>query len=137
MFFNSNLMEINLNNQLDNKISLYSKCDFCKENIHGACLNCSDYNDDIINNTSNEYHFCDILCAKLYNDNISKLSVNYNDYRQKYLHNLLSKYAATIYELCKNKLFIEIIDYKFNEKELKYLNKTQINRVKKMIQNVL
>ena len=40
-------MEINLNNQLDNKISLYSKCDFCKENIHGACLNCSDYKDNV------------------------------------------------------------------------------------------
>ena len=63
-------MEINLNNQLDNKIALYIKCDFCKENIHGACLNCSDYDNDIINNVGNEYHFCDILCAKLYNDNI-------------------------------------------------------------------
>jgi hypothetical protein len=57
---------------------------------------------NVSNNTSVELEFCDLACAKFFNDNVAKIKLDFEPYRMAYIENKLAKDPRTIYEKCKN-----------------------------------
>ena len=60
--------------------------------------------------------FCDIFCAKLYNDNVTKIEFNFDLFTKDY-HKSNSKKLNKIYERCKDLLFEELPIYTVQKKE--------------------
>ena len=56
-------------------------------------------------NESTNLEFCDLACAKFFNDNVAKIKLDFDSYRMLYLEDKLNKEAKNIYEKCKNKDF--------------------------------
>jgi hypothetical protein len=61
-------------------------CDYCSSEIINSPLY-----------SMNGERFCDVVCAKLYNDNIEPIDINIEEYNQLYNHNLLSESAKDIW----------------------------------------
>ena len=74
--------------------SLYQSCDWC-----------GDYISEVPSHAGN-LSFCDILCAKLYNDYVHKIDFDINS-----VNNTQSKRLKKIYDLCKNMMFEELPIY--------------------------
>ena len=74
----------------------------CEQQVEPSCDNCDFCKKEItwIPLKSEELKFCDMVCAKLYNDNVSSIIPDMNEYKQHYLNNLLVPYARKIYETC-------------------------------------
>lgn len=66
--------------------------------------------------------FCDLICAKLYYDNVEKIIINQKKYRYDYKNNQLGKFASIIYEICINKEFELMPEKKITENERKNLD---------------
>lgn len=86
-------------------------CEYCKRKIKSASLiACHRIDDDFMNFNYNEkiYHFCDLVCGKLYDINVHNLAIDFVDYRKKFLTNQLNKNALIIYNQVKHILFTQM-----------------------------
>lgn len=86
------------------------------EALYQSCDWCGDYINDVPSRAGN-LNFCDILCAKLYNDNVNKIDFEFDSI------NTQTKRLRKIYDLCKNMMFEELPIYTTNltdRKEIKH-----------------
>ena len=73
-------------------------CNMCHKNIKDCGLYSA--NHDLV--------FCDLICAKIYSDNIEKITIDDKEYRNNYTLNKLSKEAEKIYLKYKYKFFDQL-----------------------------
>jgi len=68
------------------------KCEWCKSNINQKV--------NIIAGlkTKPNVYFCDIVCAKIYHDTISKLTVKEDNFRKAYITKILKEREKKLYE---------------------------------------
>ena len=71
----------------EDEIQLNSCCSFCNKKIKFMPLSSID----------KSLKFCDIICAKLYYDNVGKFEINKTEYNNYYINDQLSKKAKDIY----------------------------------------
>jgi len=81
---------------------MYHKCNWCSTNIKHLPLSTLD----------NTLSFCDIVCAKLYNDNIENININMKEYSKHYVSGNISTKAKKIYETTKDVMFKMLPRYK-------------------------
>jgi len=81
-----------------NKITFKKNCILC----HKSIRDCGLYS------LNHELIFCDLVCAKIYFDNINKIEIDYNEYRKNYCNHKLSNKSLDIYKKYMNKFFIEL-----------------------------
>ena len=93
-----------------NGLSLSSCCSFCNKKIKFMPLSSLD----------KSLKFCDIICAKLYYDNVCKFDINRDEYNNYFNNDQLSKRAKDIYSRVGNVLFILLPIYKPNETDEAY-----------------
>lgn len=116
-------------NVLEDNLSFGNVCAYCGETKKSAMLPACQFIEDhmiVSIDPNDKMLFCDFLCAKLYNDNIEAISINFKEYRQLYLTNKLDKTAKDVYDRCKNTLFVMLpiyktdsTNYKLNRQKLK------------------
>ena len=75
--------------------SLNAECSYCGQPIVLAGLNTFD----------DRHHFCHLVCAKLYYDNVEKIKVNMTQYQKMYSSHQLSQLATEIYDKLNGTLF--------------------------------
>lgn len=80
---------------MDFNKSLGSVCSFCGKAVDLAPVETVD----------KKCKFCDIVCAKLYYDNVEKIKINVKEYNMHYINNQLSTTAKRIYEKMNSTLF--------------------------------
>ena len=66
------------------------------------------------NGQINTYKFCDIVCAKFFNDNVEQIEPDYSTYRIAYLDGKLGKDAKMIYEKCAKHDFQMLVSAKID-----------------------
>jgi len=88
--FDSNCLSMNVSSQ--------KRCSMCHANIKGNGLYSLKH--DLI--------FCDLICAKIYSDNIAKIDIDFQDYRNKHVEGQLSATAEKIYQKYKYKFFQQL-----------------------------
>ncbi len=49
--------------------------------------------------------FCDYACAKLYNDKLSKLAIDYSDYNELYVNGKLNNMSRKLFSIVRNNGF--------------------------------
>ena len=101
-----------------NSFSLVSLCSFCNKKIKFMPLSSLD----------KSLKFCDIICAKLYYDNVDKFEINRIEYNNYYNNDQLSKRARDIYNKVGNVMFKLLPIYKPNETDEEYGNKELMKR---------
>lgn len=91
------------------------KCSFCTKNNSGIMLTGFEYNGDLkyydydkIDYNEMSLRFCDLICAKLYNDNIHKITIDVQSYRKSHLSKSLDKNSELIYVKCIDKMFTQL-----------------------------
>lgn len=84
-----------------NKLSLSSHCNFCDKKIKFMPLT----------STDKKLKFCDIVCAKLYYDNVKQIEIDRNEYNNYYINEQLSKKAKDIYSKVGGTLFKQLPVY--------------------------
>lgn len=106
-----------INNPLESQ-SLDRKCKWCgKKHLKPMFLN----------------RFCDLVCSKLYSDNISEIiNPDMKEYRSLYLSGKLDKKSKLIYDKCCTRLFQQLPTYKLQiipltDEEFKKVKSTYIN----------
>ena len=90
-------------NEESNK-SFVNICSFCEREIHLSpvrCIGCTE-------------KFCDLCCAKLFYDNVYKITIDSIEYTAQYRTNQLSSLAKHIYEITGSTLFEMMPIYKFD-----------------------
>lgn len=105
------------------KSTLTKVCVFCSKKIKelgyvtGTEYNgpLSSYDSIKIDSNANKLIFCDLICAKLYDVNIHKISIDFKSYKDFNNNGKLSKNAVKIYNKCKHKLFSELLILKIND----------------------
>lgn len=80
---------------------LDSCCNFCKKKIKFMPLSSID----------KKLKFCDVVCAKLYYDNVGKFEINKNEYNNYYNNDQLSKKAKEIYSKVGKIIFQQLPMY--------------------------
>lgn len=74
---------------MDFDTSFIDTCSFCEQEIKLTPIKC----------LGNEnLKFCDLCCAKLYNDNVQNINVDMTNYRRAYQRDQLNPLAKVIYE---------------------------------------
>jgi hypothetical protein len=77
-------------------MSVKTKCEWCNCVIKGSSVKSSD----------NSLQFCDVICAKLFRDNILDFGdINSNDYTNSFNNSTLSAKSKLLYELLRDTLF--------------------------------
>jgi hypothetical protein len=69
------------------------------------------------NNNSNQLVFCDLACAKLYDMNVNRLTIDMKQYKNDYLNNKLSKISKKIYNKLDIYLFTQYPELKYKDTE--------------------
>ena len=82
---------------------LYQCCSWCNHDI-------SEYPSHATTENNEALSFCDILCAKLYNDNVEKIEFDFDSFTKAYL-NTQSKRIKKLYDRCKDMMFEEMPIY--------------------------
>ena len=93
-----------------NELSLSSCCSFCDKKIKFMPLSSLD----------KSLKFCDIVCAKLYYDNVCKFDINRDEYNNYFNNDQLSKRAKDVYSRVGNVLFKLLPIYIPNETDEAY-----------------
>ena len=75
-----------------------SKCNFCKKEIKLFPASSID----------GSLKFCDLVCAKLYYDNVQKFTFDVKKYNNYYNEGELNKKAKEVYEKCRFVLFEQL-----------------------------
>ena len=86
--------ELNINQKIENN----NDCDMC----HGKIKDCGLYS------LNHNLMFCDLICAKIYSDNIGKIDIDFQLYRNNYISKKLSVSAEKIYQKYKYKFFQQL-----------------------------
>lgn len=84
--------------------SLNPYCDWCRKEIKEPPAIGKTLEDESIK------MFCDIICAKLYNDSINRIDFDFDRFTS-YYHRTFSKLSKKMYEKCKDSLFEELPIY--------------------------
>lgn len=129
-----------INNQKKKSNFKISKCKMCSIKCEKSMVIATHYNGpndkyDCYKIDSNEkkIYFCDLICAKLYNDNVHKISYDFENYRLAFLNDSLSQNAKNIYLCCENYYFPLMIYKKIESlppKEDKKLFRKQFAKIK-------
>lgn len=103
----------NLSNNTFNKQAFEIKhiCSYCrtkkkKEMLYGSTFVNDLYIDSSTIDSDKKLMFCDFACAKLYNDNREKISIDIKKYRLAYINNKLDEKTKNIYQTCSKKCFL-------------------------------
>ena len=95
---------------------LYPKCKWCNQDIKQYPAY------GIAYDTRLRIPFCDILCAKLYNDNVDKIEFDFDSFTRDY-SKTNPKRLRILYERCSDSLFEELpiytADNRYSKKEIK------------------
>jgi len=94
------------------KIENNNNCDMCHRKIKDCGLYSS--NHGLI--------FCDLICAKIYSDNINKIDIDFQLYRNNYISKKLSVAAEKIYQKYKYKFFQQLPILIINDDKKEKLN---------------
>ena len=86
---------------------LFLKCGWCAREIRKLCLHGRKKNGMVV-------PFCDIFCAKLYNDNVQRIVFDFMEYTCLYCKGMLDPQSAKIYQRCKGMLFEQLPIYTFD-----------------------
>lgn len=84
--------------------SLFNTCSFCNASI--KCGELKSFDGKL---------FCDIVCAKLYNDNVEHIKINIREYNKLYNSNQLSSQAMSLLEKIKIYSFEMLPYYKIDD----------------------
>ena len=84
-----------------------SYCSFCNREI----------NEYFLKDRKDEHRFCNIICAKLYNDCIDKIDIDYGSYQELIDKQLINKNDSKIYSRF-NKLGIDFMPTVYNQNNL-------------------
>lgn len=98
---------------LDAKVNT-NVCSYCHRNKKGELLIGAPYIGSmfgIVHNNANRMKFCDYICAKLYNDNRERITVDVQHYKSLYTKNKLDKKSRIIYERVGNNFFAFLPTY--------------------------
>ena len=97
----------NINNTSTKKTLKFDRkiCKLCHKTIRDSGL--QSINHDLI--------FCDLICAKIYSDNIDKINIDYDEYRRNFCNNKLSNKSLDVYKKYKGKFFVELPILKFDK----------------------
>ena len=107
------------------KVLNKTTCDFCKRDSTHTCLYATHFiNDNLISHDNlilckPILKFCDFICARLYDVNIHKLSIDYASYLNAYNKKELSERAESVFKLCEGKLLDQIVVKYLTPEELK------------------
>lgn len=71
------------------------QCSFCGQLIELAPVNTFD----------NKHHFCHLVCAKLYFDNIERVKIDMTNYQRLFISKQLSKLSMDIYSKLGSTMF--------------------------------
>lgn len=82
-------------------VVMIQKCDFCKKKIKFMPVHTID----------RTLKFCDLICAKLYYDNVKKITINRLEYNNYFINDQLSKSAKEIYNRVGKVLFKQLPIY--------------------------
>lgn len=83
-------------------LSLNPYCSYCGREIK--------FSPSIGRTDSDTLMFCDILCAKLYNDYVERVDFDFDRFTSDY-HKTTSKLVRKLYEKCRNMMFEELPTY--------------------------
>lgn len=105
---NHNLSDNTFNKQV---FEIKHECSYCrskkmKEMLYGLAFVDDLYIDSSSIDSDKKLMFCDFACAKLYNDNREKISIDIKKYRLAYINNKLDNKAKNIYQTCSKKCFL-------------------------------
>ena len=92
--------EFNVKNNANG--TLYEQCDYCNSYIkcapfYGKLIDITEDEKEAMQHIK-ELHFCDICCAKLFNDCVHKVDVDYKRYNKSINGNHVDKFTADIYK---------------------------------------
>lgn len=93
---------------------LKSCCDLCTSSSENMLCATSydgsleDYDYQKIDPNRTKLYFCDLICAKLYDVNVCKLTIDVKTYRKNYLDGMLNNTSNIIYQKCKSVLFTQL-----------------------------
>jgi hypothetical protein len=73
-------------------VSFNVNCEWCHRKVSNSYIHTEDY----------QKHFCNIVCAKLYMDNVSHIDIDYIDYINAVVNNSLDKKYKSLYKKTKN-----------------------------------
>ena len=99
-------------NLLNGVVISQSTCAMC----YGKIKDCGLYSKD------HKLIFCDMVCAKIYSDNISKIDIDFKEYRNNFILKKLSTSAEKIYQKYKYKFFQQLPILTINENDRNILN---------------
>ena len=87
---------------IDSSINQKEDCNMICAMCHRKIKDCGLYslNHDLI--------FCDLVCAKIYSDNINKIDIDFQTYRNNYVSKKFSVSAEKIYQKYKYKFFQQL-----------------------------
>ena len=81
------------------------KCSWCEKYIKGfhlkGCISDIFFDENDNEKQYDLLHFCGLICAKLYNDNIEPIFIDYREYNKFYVKNLLSNKQIKIFDILK------------------------------------
>lgn len=131
------------NKKMSKKRSISEECDYCHHKNKNSTLQASIYNGSIRKYDYSKFdptqengilHFCDYICARLYDVNIHRICINEKQYRKDYLKNLLTNSAKMIYERKGIRLFTELAYMKVEPIQLndRHLIKKECEKQKKI-----
>ena len=131
------------NKKMSKKKSISEECDYCHHKNKNSTLQASIYNGSIRKYDYSKFdptqengilHFCDYICARLYDVNIHRICINEKQYRKDYLKNLLTNSAKMIYERKGIRLFTELAYMKVEPIQLtdRHLIKKECEKQKKI-----
>lgn len=90
---------------------LFLKCGWCGCEIRKSSL----HGNEKRGSKQQTISFCDIFCAKLYNDFVHHIVFDFMEYTNLYYKGLLDSRSASIYQRCKGLLFEQLPIYTFDQ----------------------
>jgi hypothetical protein len=101
-------------NDLDAKLVDTNVCAYCQRKKKSELLIAAPYIGSmfgIVRDNPDRLKFCDYICAKLYNDNRERITVDTQYYKQLYTKNKLDKKSRIIYERVGTNFFAFLPTY--------------------------
>ena len=112
VLFSLSSKAVTIDNKINKKIfEIKHVCNYCGSKKKKEMLIACNYQDDIYINTdliedNDKLFFCDFACAKLFNDNKYKISIDIKKYREAFLKERLDSKAKRVYVSCSKTCFL-------------------------------
>ena len=101
---------------------LFLKCGWCEHEIRKSCVHGKEKSGNIVS-------FCDIFCAKLYNDNVQHIVFDFMEYTNMYCKGLLDSQSSKIYQRCKGMLFEQLPIYTVDKSKSREVIKNEYAKI--------